>query len=132
MSQCDNTCRGCIFASITSANGVLCDYILVTGNMRRCPAGAGCERRIAGHRRKSIDSLIYRGKPEQTAEPTPEQLAALAAERKDRKKEWRRDWYAANRESINAKRREWRRKRKEQADDGEDPGHDLRKQNNLV
>lgn len=110
-------CRKCVYSCTLSNNSVICQYILVTGQRRGCAAGDGCNRREIGHRLNSIESLIYRGRPESTPEPTPEQLAALAAERKDRKKEWRRDWYAANRESINAKRREWRKKRKEQANE---------------
>lgn len=37
-------CKRCIYAN-THDHVHLCNYILITGKMRGCPAGAGCERR---------------------------------------------------------------------------------------
>ena len=61
MSICDATCKPCIYSSVMSTWGVSCNYILVTGNRRGCPAGKGCERRIVGKKQYSIDGLIFRG-----------------------------------------------------------------------
>ena len=66
MSLCDATCRSCIYSTVLSTFGVVCNYILVTGNRRGCAAGRGCERKIAGDHAITIDELLYRGQmPEQ-------------------------------------------------------------------
>lgn len=58
MSVCDKTCRGCAYGSVTSMWGISCNYILVTGHPRGCPAGAGCTRRLTGDRLLTVDQLI--------------------------------------------------------------------------
>ena len=57
MSLCDDTCRPCIYSGVLT-EGVCCNYILITGNRRGCPAGKGCERRVVGDRRMTIDAAI--------------------------------------------------------------------------
>lgn len=44
MSEIDNAkCAKCSYSGYCSAlGGVICEYILCTGKMRPCPAGAGC------------------------------------------------------------------------------------------
>lgn len=62
MSVCDKTCRGCIYCAVLSGGDLTCDYLLVTHNIRGCPAGKGCERRISGKKALTIDQQIYRGR----------------------------------------------------------------------
>lgn len=111
MSVCDETCRPCVYHG-TAAGLITCDHLLITGERRGCPAGKGCIRRKKGRRERSIDALVYLSPPKSRRElpdKTPEELA----ERKRRKNEWRKAWYARNREKLNAQRREWRKSRKE-------------------
>lgn len=106
MSVCDETCRPCVYHGF--AGGLItCDHLLITGSRRGCPAGKGCARFRKGNRVRSIDALVYLMPPKSAREiiaPTEEVLAA----RKERKKAWRREWYARNREKLNAQRREQR------------------------
>lgn len=47
MSVCDSTCRGCRFhaTSVSNVGGAgSCDYILINGHRRGCPAGNRCVR----------------------------------------------------------------------------------------
>lgn len=52
MTTCSKFCDGCDYLSRNSSgkNGVrrTCDYILITGSRRGCPAGARCTRRSVG------------------------------------------------------------------------------------
>ena len=41
-------CRRCIYLS--RSGQATCDYIVLTGHMRGCPAGVGCDRRVNGER----------------------------------------------------------------------------------
>ncbi len=61
MSLCDQRCRKCIYGGTVSGGGVVCDYLLITGNRRRCPAGKKCERYVRGNRLSTIDNSIFRG-----------------------------------------------------------------------
>lgn len=58
MSVCDRTCMGCAYSSVTSMWGISCNYILVTGHRRGCPAGAKCTKRLTGSRMLTVDQLI--------------------------------------------------------------------------
>lgn len=49
----DAYCKGCIYLG-TNSMGKCCDYNYVTGQVRGCPAGAGCVRRQLGTRRKFV------------------------------------------------------------------------------
>ena len=52
-SICDTkTCAGCIY-SFRLSGALTCDYILATGHRRGCPAGAGCDKRQTGKRKKT-------------------------------------------------------------------------------
>ena len=51
-SLCDTkTCARCIY-SFSLSGTLACDYILATGHRRGCPAGAGCDKRQTGKRKK--------------------------------------------------------------------------------
>ena len=51
-SICDTkTCARCIY-SFSLSGTLACDYILATGHRRGCPAGAGCDKRQTGKRKK--------------------------------------------------------------------------------
>ena len=51
-SICDTkTCAKCIY-SFSLSGALACDYILATGHRRGCPAGAGCDKRQTGKRKK--------------------------------------------------------------------------------
>ncbi|MBP5729540.1 MAG: AsnC family protein [Clostridia bacterium] len=60
---CDIKCRSCMYASTLSNMSVVCNYLLITGNRRGCPAGKGCERYIKGDHAISIDNSIRKAKP---------------------------------------------------------------------
>lgn len=61
---CDTKCRSCMYASTLGNMSVVCNYLLVTGNRRGCPAGKGCERYIKGKHAIAIDnSVAPRKKP---------------------------------------------------------------------
>ena len=60
---CDERCKSCMYASVLSNETVVCSYLLVTGQRRRCPAGAECERYIKGERAVSREFRIWRGEP---------------------------------------------------------------------
>lgn len=110
---CDETCRNCIYVSTLSNNSVVCNYILVTGNRRGCPAGSGCERRIEGIRAASIDQQLYRGQDQiqkeaaekRREETTREPKALLTEERAERKRNYDREYYQQHREEIREKMR---------------------------
>lgn len=125
MSVCDSTCRSCIYSStVSETEPVTCDYILVTGNRRGCPAGEGCERYIKGDRAPSIDQQLYKGrkveskpqekpqekpkeqKPRKKKVRTPEQLA--------KKREDDKAYYQKHKKELN-KRRYEREKQKKQS-----------------
>ena len=79
MSVCDKTCRGCAYSGVTSTC-LSCNYILVTGHPRGCPAGEGCKRRTPGHKLLTIDQLILMpvkaAKPRTRKTETPDEKSA--------------------------------------------------------
>ena len=99
MSVCDETCKSCIYSTAMSTWGICCNYILVTGNMRRCPAGKGCERRIVGEKAVSIDTLIFKG-----------QMLTNDDERKEKKRDYNREYYEKNKDALIAKMKERNKK----------------------
>lgn len=52
MSVCTKNCDGCDYRGSVSSGGSgarrTCDYILITGHRRGCPAGSKCTRRSIG------------------------------------------------------------------------------------
>lgn len=55
---CDaKTCAKCVYSCMVS-NSLACDYLGVTGERRGCPAGAGCDKRKTG-RRKRANGFAY-------------------------------------------------------------------------
>ena len=98
MSLCDSTCKPCIYSGVMSTWGIACNYILITGNRRGCPAGKGCERRIVGKKpAQSIESQIFIGKDKP---------------KRDRNS-YDRDWYQRNKDKISKQRKERRQKKRE-------------------
>ena len=70
----DGFCRGCKYLGhITS--GYCCEYLAVTGTVRGCPSGKGCDRREMGGRAPSIAALQTVGKtpPNMTKATRPRQ-----------------------------------------------------------
>ena len=97
MSVCDGYCRGCSYRS-TAGSFVTCDYFLITGHARGCPAGAGCKRRTLGNKELSPGQLIFMLPPAKSEfkapepqEPRVRQTAEEAAE-KNRETHRRRYW----------------------------------------
>lgn len=116
MSYCDKSCRPCMYSTYLSTWGICCNYILVTGNRRGCPAGKECERRIEGTKARTLDEMLYRGqeekkKPPKTAAEAVE-MARRAEERKQRKAAWRKIWREKNKDRLNEYQRELRRKKR--------------------
>lgn len=136
VKTCDKFCEGCAFCGrINGGNDfgvgyVYCRYLFITGQRRPCPAGEGCTAKKAGRARQKV-------------ERTPEEREALAELHRQRKRErWanrteeqkrrqteynrahyqknkadrdakHKAYYEANREKLNAYRRERRRKKRE-------------------
>ena len=165
MSVCDSTCRPCIYHATVTGGALVCDYLLVMGRRRGCPAGKGCTERIAGKKAPSLDSRLYRlppnperGTPSSGASrhlPRGEATAAAGrgtgvpssapsghlppgegrpssalrapspggrremeekiAEQKRRKAEWRKGWYARNKDRLMEYQREYRARKREEA-----------------
>lgn len=69
MSVCDKKCSDCIYVSTITGGGMVCNYLLVTGNRRGCDAGQNCERYITGKRLSTIDNSIFRGAPPPPPKP---------------------------------------------------------------
>lgn len=142
-SVCDEICRHCIFHATVTGGMIVCDYLLVMGRRRGCEAGKNCTQRINGKKAPSLDSRLYRLPPNPereggnglqrlcaprndggTGETSPPPAggphpisgeAEKAAERKRRKAERRKIWYAKNRERMMEYQRQYRaRKRGEQ------------------
>ena len=71
MSQVDAYCKGCQYIG-TNSYGKWCRYNDVTGHVRGCPAGAGCNRYIAGPTKRVPDAAIFAHKiPEKKKKSTP-------------------------------------------------------------
>lgn len=69
MSTCDSYCRPCIYSRLDGHHGIIfCDYIGITGMRRGCPAGAGCEKRELGDKRRTIASYVFRGRRDNAEE----------------------------------------------------------------
>ncbi len=122
MSVCDKTCRSCIYSSTVSETGpVTCDYILVTGNRRGCPAGKGCERYIKGERAPSVDQQLYSGRKAEKKEPKekpkeqkPRKKKARTPAQLAKKREQDKEYYQRHKGEINKHRYE-REKQKRQS-----------------
>ncbi len=121
MSVCDKTCRSCIYSStVSETEPVTCDYILVTGNRRGCPAGKGCERYIKGARAASIDQQLYRGRKlekkdpkEKPNDPKPRMKKELTPEQKAKKSADYKAYYQAHKKELNKRRVERERMKKQ-------------------
>lgn len=74
MSVCDGYCRGCSYRS-TAGSFVTCDYFMITGHTRGCPAGAGCTRRTLGNKELSPGQLIFMLPPAKSEFKAPEPKA---------------------------------------------------------
>lgn len=53
----DPYCNGCIYRG----NYNICDYLLVTGELRGCPAGKGCNKRSAGRKKRLNANITLKG-----------------------------------------------------------------------
>lgn len=63
MSLCDSYCEPCIYSRTNDQFGLTtCNYINVVGVSRGCPAGKGCDKRVIGEKKKTIESFIFRGR----------------------------------------------------------------------
>lgn len=63
MSLCDSYCEPCVYSRVNDQYGLtLCNYIIITGKRRGCPAGKGCDKRIIGEKKRTIESIIFRGR----------------------------------------------------------------------
>lgn len=60
---CDEYCKGCMYCSkypsLTLPVEDGCDYNFVTGKMRGCPAGEGCNKKKTGVSRQRPLTIIY-------------------------------------------------------------------------
>ncbi len=122
MSVCDKTCRSCIYSStVSETEPVTCDYILVTGNRRGCPAGEGCERYIKGERAPSIDQQLYKGrkleKPEEKPKEKPKdqkprKKKPLTPEQLAKKREQDKEYYQRHKKELNKRRYEREKQRR--------------------
>lgn len=123
MSQCDWTCLSCVFRYRLKMYGVICNYIGVTGHMRGCSAGKGCDRKIRGDKLDGLDALLYhmipavrkqQKKPQKPPPPppTPEEIA----EKRRKNTEKHRRWVERNREHVRDYQRERRKKAREAAE----------------
>lgn len=119
-SLCTKYCDGCHYRKIFHGAFPYCDYLLMTGERRPCPAGDGCTVRVKRR--------VYRKKV-----LTPEQQAAKAAEQREKRRirdheRWlknkdelnakRKAWNAAHKEHLREYRREYRRRKKEEEKNG--------------
>lgn len=59
---CDELCTTCAYACTITGGALVCDYLLVTGIMRGCPAGTGCDKYLPGEKIRSLSSQIQCGK----------------------------------------------------------------------
>lgn len=57
-------CKNCVFIGFIGSDRC-CDYILITGHSRGCPAGRECTQKVVGKKRKSIDQKMFRGERKQ-------------------------------------------------------------------
>ena len=93
----DAYCKGCAYLG-TNSMGKCCDYNFVTGKVRGCPAGEGCNRREYGPRRRytfsfgtpqnaenARKSSITSGKSGRPRKP-PEELDEKQAKQLERKR----------------------------------------------
>lgn len=106
---CDATCKGCVYSTYV---GVLvnrcCDFLLITGSRRGCPAGQGCTRRLAGKKLKTIDQLLFRGRPAVPARPgkgRPQSPAPSLEEMQERNREYKKRYWEKNRAMLNGRQR---------------------------
>lgn len=51
----DKHCRSCKYHGWLGNHALTCDYILIVGTSRGCPAGPGCIRYEKGERKKTLD-----------------------------------------------------------------------------
>ena len=51
-------CRTCRYHGWLGNHALTCDYILITGKRRGCPAGPGCTKREEGKRERSELGLL--------------------------------------------------------------------------
>ena len=142
-SVCDESCRHCIFHATVTGGMIVCDYLLVMGRRRGCEAGANCRQRINGKKAPSLDSRLYRLPPNpergtgriatapegprndggrgtgaQAPPPlrgAPSRRGPTDEEQKRRKAEWRRGWYARNKDRLMEYQREYRARKREEA-----------------
>jgi hypothetical protein len=106
---------------VSETEPVTCDYILVTGNRRGCPAGEGCERYIKGERAPSIDQQLYKGrkleKPEEKPKEKPKdqkprKKKPLTPEQLAKKREQDKEYYQRHKKELNKRRYEREKQRR--------------------
>lgn len=120
-------CDGCKYFWHRTAKGIAlgCDYFLVTGQRRPCPAGKGCKVKTIGERpkfdalgflltpsAKTADDAAKKPKAQQTPQEKKEQRKTYYETHRAQCLAYRKTYYEAHREQILARDREryWRSK----------------------
>lgn len=100
MSICTEYCEKCIYKKSFS-NGSLpyCDYYMMTGERRPCPAGDGCTVRITTREFRK-------------QKRTPAQEAAYREKQRQQERERRRRYYQNNKERVLARNKKWQQEHK--------------------
>lgn len=94
---CDERCRSCMYASTLSNLSVVCNYLLVTGNRRGCPAGEACERYIKGNHAITIENSIFKGAP-----PKPKKKVDHREKRRKYREQTQAMWQGRQHDAIHA------------------------------
>lgn len=94
MSVCTKYCDKCTFRKFFHNYFRYCDYLLMTGERRPCPAGDGCTVRV--------NRVVHR-----KWERTPEERAAFEEIRREKKRIRERAYYAQNKEKLKVKHQKW-------------------------
>ena len=69
MSLCDSYCEPCVYSRVNDQFGLtICNYINVVGVSRGCPAGKGCDKRVIGEKKRTIESYVFRGRRDDAEE----------------------------------------------------------------
>jgi hypothetical protein len=50
--SCPVYCKGCIYRTPPKQADNMCEYSIITGKLRGCPAGEGCIRKDTGEKKK--------------------------------------------------------------------------------
>lgn len=81
MSSTDGYCRPCRYYGVSSES---CDYYLITKQMRGCPAGEGCTKRVRGPKIQ-VNFTVSDRTRDNSPEPDYEKLAAYVSSKLSRK-----------------------------------------------